>query len=139
MIIDVNVLLYAVDSTSAQNDACRSFIDQALNSSTRVGFPWPTIVGFLRIATHPRIMTTPLSIDAAWGFVDDWMSTSVAWVPEPTRSHGAVLRELTRGVGGNLLPDAHLAALAIEHGVPLVSCDTDFARFGAVTWINPTR
>ncbi|MHB1172715.1 MAG: TA system VapC family ribonuclease toxin [Lacisediminihabitans sp.] len=139
MILDVNVLLYAIDTRAPQHEACRSWLENALNGTARVGFPWSTILGFLRIATHPRVMTNPLSTEQAWAHVDDWLDTPVAWVPLPTLQHLAVLRRLTTAhtLSGNLIPDAHLAALALEHGVPVVSCDTDFARFSEVTWINP--
>lgn len=139
MILDVNVLLYAIDSQSRAHEKCRLFIESALNGRARVGFPWPTILAFLRIATHPRVMTEPLSIDAAWSFIDDWLAAPVSWVPLPTAKHLATIRELTtkNALTGNLIPDAHLAAIALEHGVALVSCDTDFARFAGLTWINP--
>lgn len=139
MILDVNVLLYAIDSGSPQHNACRSWLETALNGSGRVGFPWPTMLGFLRIATHPRVMENPLTTGEAWAYLDDWLAAPVAWTPQPMTRHSDVLREMTvsQSLGGNLIPDAHLAALAQEHGVPLVSCDTDFARFAGITWINP--
>lgn len=141
MIIDVNVLLYAIDDRSPQHDKCRSWLEDNLNGTARIGFPWPTILAFLRIATHPRVMINPLSIEEAWSFVDDWLAAPVAWIPQPTPQHLTVLHSLTNtsAASGNLIPDAHLAALALEHGVPLASCDTDFARFPDVQWINPSR
>lgn len=84
-------------------------------------------------------MAEPLPTDAAWTFIDDWLAAPVSWIPLPTAKHVDTIRELTTGnaLTGNLIPDAHLAALALEHGVPLVSCDTDFARFAGLSWINP--
>jgi toxin-antitoxin system PIN domain toxin len=141
VILDVNVLVYAIDETTPQHSVCRTWLETALNGAARVGFPWPTTLAFLRITTHPRIMTNPLSVDDAWTYLDSWFNTPVAWTPEPTKAHADILRTLTidRGLIGNLIPDAHLAALAIEHGVPLVSCDNDFARFEQLIWINPSK
>lgn len=139
MILDVNVLIYGIDSRASQHPACHEWLERAFGGTTRVGLPWPTITGFLRIATHPRIMEAPLTMDRAWTYVNNWLDTAPAWIPEPTSQHAAVLQSMTTGAAatGNLVPDAHLAALAQQHGVPIVSCDTDFARFNDIAWINP--
>lgn len=139
MILDVNVLLYAIDERAPQHARCRQWLENAFSGTTRVGLPWPTILAFLRIGTHPRAMTNPMTANQAWSYLDSWLDTPVAWVPEPATKHRQLLRELTTDADlrGNLIPDAHLAALAAEHGVPVVSCDTDFGRFSRIRWINP--
>ncbi len=139
MIIDANVLLYAVDDTARYHRLAAAFLREHLNGDRRVGLPWQSLGAFLRISTHPRIMGTPLTAPAAAGFVDDWVNAPAAWVPEVTLSTWAILREIVDrdAVTGNLVPDAQLAALAVQYGVPVVSGDSDFARFRGVDWLNP--
>ena len=139
MILDANVLLYAVDSSSPQHEAGREWLETALNGHQRVGLPWQTIGAFLWISTHPRVMTSPLTAATARTFVDDWLACDVAWVPPVDHHSWQLLRELLadRRVTGNLVNDAQLAAVAIHHGVPVVSTDSDFARFPGVRWIDP--
>ena len=139
MIVDVNVLLYAVDEGSPHHKVSRTWLEDALNGDVRVGFPWHCLVGFTRIATHSRVFASPMSAREAWGFVEDWLDQDMAWIPLPTDRHRRVLGRLVveQHATGNLVSDAHLAALAIEHGVAICSFDTDFARFPEVTWINP--
>ena len=139
MIIDANILLYAVDESAADHPAARSFLEEHLNGDVRMGLPWQSVAAFLRIATHPRIMAAPLSGSEAAGFVDGWLSAPAAWMPDVTPASWSILRGLIEkhGVTGNLVPDAQLAALAVQYGVPVVSADSDFARFPEVTWLNP--
>ncbi|MCY7419746.1 MAG: PIN domain-containing protein, partial [Chloroflexi bacterium] len=109
------------------------------NGSARVGLPWQSLTAFLRIVTHPRALDQPMRPSEAWGHVDRWLRAPTAWVPTATDQHAIVLAALIERheVAGNLVMDAHLAALAIEHGVALASADTDFARFPEVRWVNP--
>jgi hypothetical protein len=95
--------------------------------------------GFLRLITSPRVFQRPLSMTDAWDQVDAWLNSGSAWVPAPTHRHAEILAGLLAapGVHGNLVPDAHLAALAIEHGLELNSTDGDFARFDGLKWRNP--
>lgn len=139
MIVDANVLLYAVDVDSTFHEPARDWLEEAVNGPVRVGLPWESLTAFLRIATHPRATRRPLGPVEAWAFVADWLNADNTWVPTATSSHADVLRDLVvRGdLRGNLVPDAHLAALAIEHGVAVCSTDTDFARFPQLRWINP--
>lgn len=141
MIVDANVLLYAVDRSSAHHDAAVSWVESALNGLTRVGFPVQTLSAFMRLATHPRIMRNPLSASDAAAFVRAWLEPAVSWVPATGDVTWTIVETLVRrhAVTGNLLPDAVLAATAIEHGVPVVSADSDFARFDGVSWINPLQ
>lgn len=130
-LVDANVLLYAADSTSRDHAACRDWLVSALNGSARVGLPAQSIGAFLRISTHPRVMDRPLTADEAWSIASAWLDAPTAWVPEVTDHTLAVLGELvvTHAVTGNLVTDAQLAAQAIEHGLAVVTLDTDFARF----------
>jgi toxin-antitoxin system PIN domain toxin len=139
MIIDANILLYAVDSQSPFHKPARSWLEEVLNGPVRVGLPWVSLTAFLRIGTHPRATRHPLAPDEAWGQVSNWLAAEPAWIPEPTPAHAEVLRRLVvdGDLRGNLIPDAHLAALAIEHGVAVCSADSDFARFRQLEWINP--
>lgn len=141
MIVDANILLYAVDEASPFHPPAREWLEDALNGPTQVGLPWVSLTAFQRIATHPRASISPLSAEQAWSRVTDWLAAEQAWVPTPTNRHAEILGDLiVRGdLRGNLVTDAHLAALAIEYGVGVCSADSDFARFPAVTWINPIR
>jgi hypothetical protein len=93
----------------------------------------------MRIVTNPRIFARPSSIATAWQRVEEWLDCDPVWIPEPSQRHRAVLGDLIPriGAGGNLVHDAHLAALAIEHGLILASTDGDFARFPGLRWENP--
>ncbi|MGH7415158.1 MAG: TA system VapC family ribonuclease toxin [Candidatus Rokuibacteriota bacterium] len=118
--------------------AC-AWLDAQLSGASRVGLPWPSLLGFLRLTTNPRVFQRPESMAEAWAQVAAWLDAEVAWIPQPTERHGAVLESLLRapGMQANLVPDAHLAALAIEHGLTLYSTDGDFTRFPALRWQNP--
>jgi toxin-antitoxin system PIN domain toxin len=141
MLLDANVLLYAVHQRAEPHERAASWLTEQLNGARRVGFPWQSINAFLRISTHPRAFERPLRPTTAWERVTDWLSAPVAWLPEPGPEYPRILRELIRTyeIRGNLVPDAALAALAIEHGVTLISTDTDFARFRDLRWENPLR
>jgi uncharacterized protein len=139
MLVDANLLIYAIDRQAARHEVATRWLAEQLNGPRRVGLPWQSITAFLRIVTHPRAYAKPLGPDAAWQQVLDWLAAPVAWIPEPGPEHGRILGQLITGYGirGNLIPDASLAALAIEHGLTLYSHDTDFARFRELRWENP--
>lgn len=138
---DVNLLIYSVDESSPHFLKARSWLEQALSGTEEVGFAWPALLGFVRISTNPSILGNPLSPARAFEFLESWLGQSVATVVHPTHQHLNVLRKLLEplGTAGNLTSDAHLAALAIEHGAELVSHDTDFARFEGLRWRDPLR
>jgi toxin-antitoxin system PIN domain toxin len=139
MLIDANLLLYAVHKRSAQHQAAAGWLTEQLNGPRRVGLPWQSLAAFLRISTHPRAFDRPLEPAVAWTRITDWLAAPVAWIPEAGREHARVLGELVvrHEVRGNLVPDAQLAALALEHGLTVCSSDTDFARFPEIRWQNP--
>jgi uncharacterized protein len=141
MIVDANVLLYAVDASSSFHAPARDWLESSLNEPSRVGLPWASLLAFQRIATHPRASARPLSSAEAWSFIADWLDADATWVPVPGERHAEIISDLivAGDLRGNLVTDAHLAALAIEHGVGICSTDSDFARFPQVTWVNPIR
>ncbi|MCL6641824.1 MAG: type II toxin-antitoxin system VapC family toxin [Candidatus Bipolaricaulota bacterium] len=140
ILIDANILIYAHVPTLPHHEAARRWLEEQLNES-RVGLPWPSLLAFMRLVTNPRIFERPVSITEAWSRVEEWLALPSVWIPQPTESHSQILRELLRKVVDHptLIPDAHLAALAIEHNLILCSTDGDFARFPQVRWLNPLQ
>jgi toxin-antitoxin system PIN domain toxin len=139
MLLDANLLLYAVQERAVQHEAAVAWLTDRLNGSRRVGFPWQSLVAFLRISTHPRAFEKPLDAVTAWARVADWLAAPTAWIPQPGPKHAKLFGELAMryDARGNLVPDAQLAALALEHGLTVCSTDTDFARFTEINWENP--
>jgi toxin-antitoxin system PIN domain toxin len=140
-IVDANVLLYAVNEGSSHHAAARRWLDAALGGHETVGFAWIAILAFLRLATHPRVFPAPLTIPDAASIVEAWLSQRTAVVVEPTQRHLTTLARLLEGTGsaGNLVNDAHVAALAIDHGAAVASFDADFARFPGLRRIDPSE
>lgn len=136
---DLNLLLYAIDETAPRHELARGWLEETLSGTEEVGFAWAVMLGFLRIATNPAIFEQPLSADEALDYVGEWLAQPVAVIVHPTERHAGYLRGLLAplGTAGNLTSDAHLAALALEHGAELCSCDTDFARFEGLRWTDP--
>lgn len=139
MLVDANLLLFARDAASPFHERARDWLTAQLNGPVRVALPWPCLIAFVRISTHPRVYERPLDPDEAWQQVREWLDATSAWTPAPTERHAEVLGGLVRRhqLRANLVPDAHLAALAIEHGLTICSADTDFARFTEARWVNP--
>ncbi|WP_211357303.1 type II toxin-antitoxin system VapC family toxin [Nocardioides rubriscoriae] len=138
--MDANVLLYAVNSTSAQHEEARAWLDRSLSGADSVAMAWVPLLAFVRISTRPGIFPRPLTTGQASEIVQDWLAQPACRVLAPTARHPYVVADLLAqvGVGGNLVNDAHLAALAIEHRAEIVSYDADFARFPGVRWSRPT-
>lgn len=139
---DVNLLLYTTDESSPHCGRARGWLEEALSGTEEVGFAWLALVGFIRISTNPAAFSAPLSTARAFEHVDGWLGAPVATVVKPSDRHARHLRELLESIGstaGNLTSDAHLAALAIEHGAELCSHDADFARFEGLRWTDPLR
>ena len=139
LVVDGNVLLYAVNEASAHHRRARIWLDAALNGPEAVGFSWTVLLAFLRLSTHPRVFPQPLAISDAVAVVREWLAQTGAVAVHPTQRHVDVLGGLLAESGGfgNLVNDAHLAALAIEHDALLISFDTDFARFAGLRWEQP--
>jgi toxin-antitoxin system PIN domain toxin len=138
-IVDANLLFYAMDSRSPRHGAARSWLERQLSGADTVAFSWSVLLAFLRLSTSARVFERPLAPGEALAAIDDWLAQPCAVVVHPGDRHAALLRSLLAplGTAGNLVSDAHLAALAIEHGAELNSCDTDFARFPGLRWIDP--
>lgn len=138
-LIDANLAIWAHHRQFSQHDKALRWWRKTLTSSGQVGIAWPTIVAFLRISTHPRALTRPLRIEVAWAEVRRWIERPNVWIPLPTERHCGILEELLQkgGAAGNHVPDADLAALAIEWGLELQSADRDFARYPGLRWRDP--
>lgn len=138
-IVDLNLLIYAVNSDSPQHQQARSWLERAVSGYERIGLAWIVILGFLRITTSGRIMPRPLTAEQAVKIVDGWIAHPNTSIVSPGERHWDVLKQITTPVGlaGNLTSDAHLAAIAIEHGATLYSADRDFGRFESLKWVNP--
>lgn len=136
---DANLLLYAVDAASPRHAAARRWLEDRLSGTETVGFAWVVLLAFLRLGTNPRVFRDPLSPREALDLIEEWLAQPCAAVVEPTDRHPAILRDLLEplGTAGNLTTDAHLAALAIEHGAELCSSDADFSRFPGLRWTDP--
>lgn len=133
-IVDANVLLHATNTASGRHRFACGWLERALSGDEPVGFAWIAVLAFLRLSTRTGVFPAPLSAKQSLDVVQAWLAQPVAMAIEPTRRHFAVLRGLVEqaGTAGNLTTDAHLAALAVEHGAELVSFDRDFQRFPGV-------
>ena len=139
ILVDANLLIYAIDSDSPHHKGARLWLEDVLSGTTHLGLAWVVILAFLRVTTRPGILKRPLAPESALAFVDSWFAQPYVSAVGPGDSHWAVLRNLlkTTGTAGNLTSDAHLAALAIERGCPVYSTDGDFKRFPGIEHINP--
>lgn len=139
LLVDANVLLHAVNASAREHDAARAWLVAALGGGEAVAFAWTVLLAFVRVSTHRAVFTHPLTIGQATEAVERWLSTASAVTLEPTRRHVALVRGLLErsGTAGNLVGDAHLAALALEHGATVVSFDRDFARFEGIELWRP--
>ena len=139
ILLDANLLIYAVNEDAPLNRKAKRWLESALSGSESVGFAWTVLLAFLRLTTRQGLFRTPLSFEAAFALTASWLDQSPAVIVHPGPRHLRVLHELLLplGTAGNLTSDAHLAALAIEHGAELCSSDNDFARFSGLNWRNP--
>lgn len=138
-LVDANVLIYAVNEASAHHDAARTWLDEALGGEETVGFTWSVLLAFLRLTTHPAIFDQPLEPSRATAIVKAWTDQPTATLLDPTPRHLDLLSALLAeaGTAANLVNDAHLAALAIEHDAVLVTFDADFGRFRGLRTERP--
>jgi uncharacterized protein len=139
IVVDLNLLVYAVNRDSARHVVAKAWWERVLSDDEPVGVPWTVILGFLRVTTSGRVLPKPIRAEQALAIVDDWLARPVVVPLSPSERHWYVLRDLLSdaGTAANLTTDAHLAALAIENGAELCSTDTDFARFKTLRWRNP--
>lgn len=139
ILVDANLLVYAHVASFREHAPARAWLDARLAGAAPVGLPWESLLAFVRLVSNPRIFERPEPVEKAWRQVRAWLSSPVAWVPVPTDRHADLLDELLRSgpLRSNHLPDAHLAALALGHGLTLCSTDADFGRFRGLRWVNP--
>jgi toxin-antitoxin system PIN domain toxin len=138
-LVDLNLLLYAIDEEALAHQPAKAWLEEVLSGTEEVGFAWVVLLGFLRLSTNPAVFERPLNPDEASDYLDGWLAQPVAAIVDPGSGHVTRLGDLLRGLGtaGNLTTDAHLAALAIEHGAELCSRDADFSRFPDLRWRDP--
>jgi len=139
IIVDLNVLIYAVNESSPRHETVTPWWNEAMSSDEPVGLPWIVLNGFLRLTTRSGILPRPLSLETALRMVETWLACDHIVQPREADDHWPIVRRLLlgAGTGGNLVTDAYLAALAIGNGATLVTCDRDFARFPGLSWITP--
>jgi toxin-antitoxin system PIN domain toxin len=136
---DVNVLVYAHRSDTRQHCRYRDWLTEVVNGLEAFGVSDLVLSGFLRVVTHPRVFAVPTPLDRALHFAETLRSRPNAVRVEPGERHWEIFIELCREteVRGNLVPDAWLAALAIESGSEWITTDRDFARFRGLRWRHP--
>jgi uncharacterized protein len=138
ILLDANLLVYAHTPASPRREAASAWLEEALNGPAKVGLPWPTLLAFVRLMGNPSVVSKPVPLNQAWDRAREWLKLPQTWIPLPTERHLAIIDGLLDGESRpDLAADAHLAALAIEHGLTLCSTDGDFARFREVRWENP--
>jgi toxin-antitoxin system PIN domain toxin len=139
ILLDANLLIYAIHVESPRHDIARAWLEETLSTSTSVGLAWVALLAFLRVTTRPGIFERPLTPEQACGYIDEWLDQPFVSIAQPTAQHWPVLRNLVAatGTGGNLTSDAHLAALAIQHRATVASADHDFGRFPGVEHFDP--
>ena len=139
ILVDANILLHAYNGGSPQHQAAKKWWEQQLSGTQAVRLAWTTILAFLRIGTHFRVFSHPMAMKEAVSAVSSWLIRPMVDILHPSTTHWTTLSQLliNSGIHANLTSDAHLAALAIEHGAILVSSDLDFSRFKGLLWNNP--
>jgi hypothetical protein len=139
ILVDANLLIYAYNKSSDQHQNSKDWLDMVLNGVPKVGLPWNSLLAFARIVTNHRIFETPSSPERAWDQVIKWTQAPAAWIPQETEHHAEIIRKIVQAVSidANDLPDVHLAALAVEHGLKIYSTDSDFLKYPGIELINP--
>jgi toxin-antitoxin system PIN domain toxin len=139
ILVDANILVYAVDRDSARHEPAREWLEETLSSAEPVGLAWLVVLAFLRVVTRPGLLRRQLAVESALEVVDRLLAAPGARVVEAGPRHWTILRELLAdsGAAGNLTSDAHLAALALEQGAAVASFDHDFRRFPGVRLVVP--
>ena len=139
ILVDANILLYAEDQLSPHHGAARAWWDAELSGVSPICLCWTVLGAFIRIGTNSRVFERPLSLDQALARIQSWMDQPCTRIVGPTERHWVVFQKMLREgqAVANLVTDAHLAALAVEHGCELISTDSDFSRFSGIRWRNP--
>jgi len=141
ILVDTNILLYAEDKLSPYHEEARLWWDTQLSGESLVCLCWPVIIAFIRLSTNRRVFRHPLIIKQAVQRVESWMNQPCIRIIFPTESHWQIVKSMLQEgqATANLVPDGHLAALAVEHGCELNSTDSDFSRFPKLKWKNPLK
>jgi len=141
IILDVNLLLYAVNRDAPLHLKARTWLESAIAGNEEIGLAWNVILAFLRLTTKPGLFRTPIRPERAFAIIAGWLDQPSVTIVHPGPRHLEIFRKmiLPLGTAGNLTSDAHLAAMAIGHGAQLCSCDSDFARFPGLDWMNPLK
>lgn len=136
---DANLLIYAVNRDAPHHRQARKWLEQVLSGTEAVGMAWIVLLAFIRITTHPKLFDRPLVVDQALDYVERWLSQPYVRPISPGEKHWLIMNRMLRASGsaGNLTSDAHLAAIAVEHGCTICSADHDFKRFEGLECINP--
>lgn len=138
ILLDANLLVFAYTPESPRRDAASRWLERVLSGSSKVGLPWPTLLAFARLMGNPSVVSKPVPLGQAWTRAKEWLELPQTWIPLPTNRHLTIISNLLDEESKHdLVADAHLAALAIEHGLTVCSTDGDFARFRGVRWENP--
>ncbi|MBI5281867.1 MAG: PIN domain-containing protein [Candidatus Solibacter usitatus] len=138
ILVDANLLIYSRSTSMPMHVAARRWLEEALHGPALVALPWASLLAFLRLTTNPRVFERPDSLHSAWRQVEEWLDCPNVWIPAPGEDHRRIFTALLpHATSANLIPDCHLAALAMEHGLTLCSADADFSRFPGLKWINP--
>lgn len=137
--LDANLLLYAVNEDAPRHIEARTWLEEVLSGTETVAFTWIVLLAFLRLSTKAVVFRRPLKPGEAFARIESWLSVPCAKVVHPAERHLSILKDLVLplGTAGNITSDAHLAAMAMEHGAQLCSCDTDYARFPGLNWFDP--
>ncbi|MBI5368068.1 MAG: type II toxin-antitoxin system VapC family toxin [Planctomycetes bacterium] len=136
---DVNVLVYAHRADAADHTRYRDWLQGVVDSNQTFGLSDLVLSGVLRILTHPRVFSPPTPLETALKFIEELRSSPGAVSLAPGPRHWGIFTRLCRSAktSGNLVPDAFLAALAMEHGAEWITTDRDFARFPGLRWRHP--
>lgn len=138
ILLDANLLVYAHAPASPHHRPARAWFEEIMSAPDRVGFPWLTLLAFLRLMGNPHAAGKPAPLRESWRRIEGWLARPQSWIPVPTERHQQILADLLHGeTRPDIANDAHLAALAIEHGLTVCSTDRDFSRFPGIRWVNP--
>jgi toxin-antitoxin system PIN domain toxin len=141
ILADANLLLHAYDEASPHHAGARSWLERSLSTGQLFELSWQTVTAFIRIITNPRAFSNPMTIEEAVGVIGDLLAHPAVVILAPGERHWMVFRGyLVEGQAfGPLAMDAHLAALAVEHGAVLCTTDRDFTRFAGLKMLDPLK
>lgn len=139
ILIDANLLVYAYHSTMPEHRPSRHWLDEQFATGQQLALPWECLNAFTRLVSNPRIFSRPVTTIDAWVQVERWLRQPNTWIPVATPQHASIMGDLYRegSYAAGDVPDIHLAALSISHGLKLATHDHGFARFAGLRWFDP--